>query len=248
MIISVCVWRVSRSRRLLGRLMHACLTASLHRLAPPPSAGALAAPAAAAQRLLPALPRLPPLPQQGEQEGFLCISSRLCCCCTELACQQQLLPPPVHLSAASGLDSTHGAAVRRRLCALPAPPRPGTLGLHSAGHPAGARSPPRPGLARPADRQPPVLTGAGICCCCGGSSDTVVRNASARRGVASIAPQRFFTCPLPCRLQVSKKLLLLYVQEQPGGTDCSTPNCLATVAVHERLVRRWVPESHRPPP
>lgn len=46
--------------------------------------------------------------------------------------------------------------------------------------------------------------------------------------------------------QVSKKLLLLYVQEQ--GSDRSSPNCLAKVAVHERLVRRWVPESHRPPP
>lgn len=48
--------------------------------------------------------------------------------------------------------------------------------------------------------------------------------------------------------QVSKKLLLLYVQEPPGGADRSTPNALAQVAVHERLVRRWVPESHRPPP
>lgn len=48
--------------------------------------------------------------------------------------------------------------------------------------------------------------------------------------------------------QVSKKLLLLHVQEPPGGADRSTPNALAQVAVHERLVRRWVPESHRPPP
>lgn len=48
--------------------------------------------------------------------------------------------------------------------------------------------------------------------------------------------------------QVSKKLLLLYVQEPAGGADRSTPNALAQVAVHERLVRRWVPESHRPPP
>lgn len=49
-------------------------------------------------------------------------------------------------------------------------------------------------------------------------------------------------------LQVSKKLLLLYVQDQGGGSgDRSTPHCLARMAVHERLVRRWVPESHRPP-
>lgn len=49
--------------------------------------------------------------------------------------------------------------------------------------------------------------------------------------------------------QVSKKLLLLYVQEEGGGSgDRSSPNSLARVAVHERLVRRWVPESHRPPP
>ena len=52
----------------------------------------------------------------------------------------------------------------------------------------------------------------------------------------------------PCALlQVSKKLLLLYVQEE-GSSDRSSPNSLAKVAVHERLVRRWVPESHRPPP
>ena len=62
-------------------------------------------------------------------------------------------------------------------------------------------------------------------------------------GRSSLSPTLF-----PARVQVSKKLLLLYIQEQPGGTDRSTPNCLATVAVHERLVRRWVPESHRPPP
>ncbi|KAI7836749.1 hypothetical protein COHA_009387 [Chlorella ohadii] len=48
--------------------------------------------------------------------------------------------------------------------------------------------------------------------------------------------------------QVSKKLLLLYVQEPDGGADRSSPNALAQVAVHERLVRRWVPESHRLPP
>ena len=48
--------------------------------------------------------------------------------------------------------------------------------------------------------------------------------------------------------QVSKKLLLLYVQEQGAAVDRSSPNSLAKVAVHERLVRRWVPESHRPPP
>lgn len=64
--------------------------------------------------------------------------------------------------------------------------------------------------------------------------------------------------PLPpcspiCLLQVSKKLLLLYVQEEGGssgsgsGSDHSSPNSLSKVAVHERLVRRWVPESHRPP-
>lgn len=47
--------------------------------------------------------------------------------------------------------------------------------------------------------------------------------------------------------QVSKKLLLLYVQEPAGGAHRSTPHALAQVAVHERLVRRWVPESHRPP-
>ncbi|PRW57103.1 tRNA-splicing endonuclease subunit Sen2 [Chlorella sorokiniana] len=48
--------------------------------------------------------------------------------------------------------------------------------------------------------------------------------------------------------QVSKRLLLLYVQEPEGGADRSSPNALAQVAVHERLVRRWVPESHRLPP
>lgn len=54
--------------------------------------------------------------------------------------------------------------------------------------------------------------------------------------------------PPPCPRQVSKKLLLLYVQEPDGGADRSSPNALAQVAVHERLVRRWVPESHRLPP
>ena len=54
--------------------------------------------------------------------------------------------------------------------------------------------------------------------------------------------------PLPHPCQVSKKLLLLYVQEPEGGADRSSPNALAQVAVHERLVRRWVPESHRLPP
>lgn len=44
--------------------------------------------------------------------------------------------------------------------------------------------------------------------------------------------------------QVSKKLLLLYVLEQGG--DRASPSSLARVTVHERLVRRWVPESHRP--
>lgn len=55
--------------------------------------------------------------------------------------------------------------------------------------------------------------------------------------------------PIPCSArQVSKKLLLLYVQEPEGGADRSSPNALAQVAVHERLVRRWVPESRRLPP
>jgi len=49
-------------------------------------------------------------------------------------------------------------------------------------------------------------------------------------------------------LQVSKKLLLFYVQDQSSSGDRSSPNCLAKMAVHERLVRRWVPESHRPQP
>jgi hypothetical protein len=44
--------------------------------------------------------------------------------------------------------------------------------------------------------------------------------------------------------QVSKKLLLLYVLEQGG--DRASLSSLSRVMVHERLVRRWVPESHRP--
>ncbi|GAB4818884.1 hypothetical protein N2152v2_005930 [Parachlorella kessleri] len=53
--------------------------------------------------------------------------------------------------------------------------------------------------------------------------------------------------------QVSKKLLLLYVQEEgpgPGaagaGGGYSSPHCLARFSVREQLVRRWVPDSHRP--
>lgn len=69
--------------------------------------------------------------------------------------------------------------------------------------------------------------------------------------------------------QVSKKLLLLYVQEEgrgPGSgssegvgssggggssssgssSEYSSPRCLARFVVQERIVRRWVPDAHRP--
>ena len=55
------------------------------------------------------------------------------------------------------------------------------------------------------------------------------------------APQRALPSP-----QVSKRLLLLYVQQLGDSVDTSTPSCLARFAAHERMVRRWVPESHRP--
>jgi tRNA splicing endonuclease len=45
--------------------------------------------------------------------------------------------------------------------------------------------------------------------------------------------------------QVGKRLLLFYVRESGAG-DYSSPGCLANFAVHERVVRRWVPESQRP--
>ena len=67
---------------------------------------------------------------------------------------------------------------------------------------------------------------------------------------ARLLPPRSLPLPPPPwpNTQVSKKLLLFYVRNESGGGERSTPNCLARVAVHERLVRRWVPESHRPPP
>jgi hypothetical protein len=47
--------------------------------------------------------------------------------------------------------------------------------------------------------------------------------------------------------QVGKRLLLLFVQELDGGeageSAYDSPACLDRFAVHERLVRRWVPES-----
>lgn len=45
--------------------------------------------------------------------------------------------------------------------------------------------------------------------------------------------------------QVSKKLMLLFVRHD-GPLDASTPKCLTRFSVQERLMRRWVPESHRP--
>jgi len=44
--------------------------------------------------------------------------------------------------------------------------------------------------------------------------------------------------------QVGKRLLLLYLH-QDTAADCSTPKCLNGITVHERLVRRWVPESRK---
>lgn len=44
--------------------------------------------------------------------------------------------------------------------------------------------------------------------------------------------------------QVSKDLVLLYLQAPPG-LDLSTPNCVAQIAAEERLVSRWVPEATR---
>lgn len=51
---------------------------------------------------------------------------------------------------------------------------------------------------------------------------------------------------------MAKKLLLLYVDEEGGSNsggsgDYSSPRCLARFSVQERLVRRWVPDSHRAP-
>ncbi|KAL6780162.1 TIE1 [Auxenochlorella protothecoides x Auxenochlorella symbiontica] len=45
--------------------------------------------------------------------------------------------------------------------------------------------------------------------------------------------------------QVSKRLILLFVQCN-GALETSSPKCLARFSVQERLMKRWVPESHRP--
>lgn len=45
--------------------------------------------------------------------------------------------------------------------------------------------------------------------------------------------------------QVGKRLLLLYVKDNGSG-DRSSPKCLDSLQVQERLIRRWVPESQRP--
>mmetsp|Transcript_35354 Transcript_35354/g.78519 ORF Transcript_35354/g.78519 Transcript_35354/m.78519 type:complete len:349 (-) Transcript_35354:60-1106(-) len=45
--------------------------------------------------------------------------------------------------------------------------------------------------------------------------------------------------------QVSKRLMLLYVHEVQGGPDHSTPACLDSFTVEERIVRRWVPNTTR---
>ncbi|GFR50075.1 hypothetical protein Agub_g12219 [Astrephomene gubernaculifera] len=44
--------------------------------------------------------------------------------------------------------------------------------------------------------------------------------------------------------QVVKRLILMYVYEQPGP-DHTTPACLQNFAVEERIVRRWVPDATR---
>ncbi|KAK3262511.1 hypothetical protein CYMTET_28637 [Cymbomonas tetramitiformis] len=44
-------------------------------------------------------------------------------------------------------------------------------------------------------------------------------------------------------LQVSKSLLYLQLQEQPGS-DRRTPDCLHCFSAHEILVQRWVPQRH----
>lgn len=46
--------------------------------------------------------------------------------------------------------------------------------------------------------------------------------------------------------QVGKRLLLLHVRQHHEEGEYSTPKCLSTFSVEERIVRRWVPESMRP--
>ena len=45
-------------------------------------------------------------------------------------------------------------------------------------------------------------------------------------------------------LQVAKKLILLYLIEQPG-CDHAQLACLPCITGHEVKVHRWVPQQHR---
>jgi len=48
--------------------------------------------------------------------------------------------------------------------------------------------------------------------------------------------------------QVCKRLILFYVKDLSGGgrgDNYDSPRCLSQWAVHERMIRRWVPEAHR---
>lgn len=48
--------------------------------------------------------------------------------------------------------------------------------------------------------------------------------------------------------QVCKRLILFYVKDLSGGGSGDTydsPKCLSQWAVHERMIKRWVPEAHR---
>jgi tRNA-intron lyase len=67
-----------------------------------------------------------------------------------------------------------------------------------------------------------------------------------RRGAVPRPPLHWHDLQVANRLstQVGKRLLLFHVAETGDG-DYSTPACLANFAVHERVVRRWVPESQR---
>ncbi|KAG2426935.1 hypothetical protein HXX76_012721 [Chlamydomonas incerta] len=64
-------------------------------------------------------------------------------------------------------------------------------------------------------------------------------------------PMRWLDLQITNRLinQVVKKLILLYLYEQPqpgaGAPDHSTPACLQNFLAEERIVRRWVPDATR---
>lgn len=132
----------------------------------------------------------------------------LCCAAPRCACTKAgsgwlpasspCLPGSPAWCWVAGLDPAHGPAVRRRLCAVPAPPRPDALRLHRADRAAGARPAPRPGLARRAGLQPPLHAGKRGIACAGGCGARTRRSTGGGVEILPARARHLRMRPFPC--------------------------------------------------